>query len=111
MTSAARPKREFLRSVAMFERLPAAALDRLVLAFESHQLSEGEVIFTQGDGGDRLYLVESGAVDLLRADGGHSRLLARIEAGGYFGELALLSDNPRTATARCAEETELLSIS
>jgi CRP-like cAMP-binding protein len=95
----------------MFERLPAAALDRLVLAFESHHLSDGEVIFSQGDDGDRLYLVESGAVNLLRTDGNHSRLLARIDAGGYFGELALLSDNPRTATAQCAGETELLSIS
>src|SRR5438094_3990720 len=82
-------KREFLRSVALFERLPNPALDRLALAFERHKFADGEVVFHQGDRGDRLYLAEFGTVDLMRTDGGHTHRLARVEAGGYFGELAL----------------------
>jgi CRP-like cAMP-binding protein len=103
-------KRDFLRSVALFERLPNQALDRLALAFERHRLADGEVVFRQGDRGDRLYLVESGTVDLIRADVGAPHRLARIEPGGYFGELALLSDQPRAATGECVGDVELLSI-
>ena len=111
MTSAVKPKRDFLRSVGLFERLPNPALDRLAMAFEHHVLGDGEVVFRQGDRGDRLYLVEAGTVDLIRGEGSSAHRLARIETGGYFGELALLSDNPRAATAKCVGESELLSIS
>jgi CRP-like cAMP-binding protein len=104
-------KRDFLRSVALFERLPQQALDRLALAFERHKLSDGQVVFHQGDRGDRLYLVESGTIDLVRSDSGNVHSLGRIEPGGYFGELALLSDQPRVATAECIGDVELLSIS
>jgi CRP/FNR family transcriptional regulator len=96
----------------MFERLPNQAIDRLVLSFERHELEDGSVIFRQGDRGDRMYLVEIGQVDLFRNDEyGRVQRLASVEPGAYFGELALLSDNPRVATARCVGETELLSIS
>ena len=104
-------KRDFLRSVALFERLPNAALDRLALAFERHKFSDGDVVFHQADRGDRLYLVELGIVDLMCTDAGQTHRLARVEAGGYFGELALLSDQPRAATAECVGDVELLSIS
>jgi CRP/FNR family cyclic AMP-dependent transcriptional regulator len=104
-------KRDFLRSVALFERLPHSALDRLALSFERHKYADGDVVFHQGDRGDRLYLAEFGTVDLMRTDAGHTHRLARVEAGGYFGELALLSDQPRAATAECVGDVELLSIS
>lgn len=105
-------KRDFLRSVTLFERLPNRALDRLVLAFERHRYTDLEVVFRQGESGDRLYLVESGNVDLFRTDEqGTVRKLATVGQGGYFGELALLSDKPRAATALAIGEVELLSIS
>lgn len=105
-------RRDFLRSVELFARLPVAALDRLVLTFERQSNPEGAVVFRQGDRGDRMYLVEEGAVDLYRNDEyGRVHRLATIDAGGYFGELALLSDQPRAATAQCATRAELLTIS
>lgn len=105
-------RRDFLRSVELFARLPVAALDRLVLTFERQSNPEGAVVFRQGDRGDRMYLVEEGAVDLYRNDEyGRVHRLATIDAGGYFGELALLSDQPRAATAQCATQSELLTIS
>jgi CRP-like cAMP-binding protein len=112
MQTVAKTKRDFLRSVSMFERLPSQAIDRLVLSFERHELDDDSVVFRQGDRGDRMYLVETGQVDLFRNDEyGRIQRLASVETGGYFGELALLSDNPRLATARCVGQTELLSIS
>ncbi|MBI4492022.1 MAG: cyclic nucleotide-binding domain-containing protein [Chloroflexi bacterium] len=107
-----RRKRDFLRSVPLFERLPDQALDRLALLCEYHTFSDGEVVFQQGDSGDRMYLVVAGRVLLFHSDrAGNVRQLAALGPGGYFGELALLSDNPRSAGAECAGETELLSLS
>ena len=85
MQSPIKSKRDFLRSVQLFEHMPNQALDRLALAFERHKFSDGEVVLHQGDRGDRLYLVELGTVDLMRTDAGHTHRLARVEAGGYFG--------------------------
>jgi len=111
VSQAPRSKRDFLRSVELFERLPHSALDRLALAFEQQTFEDGDIIFRQGESGDRLYLVESGTVELVRTDSGRVHTLARLGSGEYFGELALLSDSPRAATAICVGEVELLSIS
>jgi putative ABC transport system ATP-binding protein len=77
---------------------------------ESDQLvlEPGQVLFRQGERGTRVYVVESGEVELLRerADGGEERLhLAR--RGDYFGELAPLLGFPRAATARARKTTRL----
>ncbi|MBI4491707.1 MAG: cyclic nucleotide-binding domain-containing protein [Chloroflexi bacterium] len=110
--SAIKRKRDCLRSVGIFERLPEQALDHLALLCEHHTCSDGEIVFRQGDRGDRMYLVESGRVLLFYSDAaGNVRQLATVEPGGYFGELALLSNNPRAASAECEGETELLSLS
>ena len=66
----------------------------------------GETIFRAGDPGDGFYLVESGCVTIFATVGEHeSRPLANIVAGEFFGEMALLDDAPRSATAIADEET------
>jgi NADH dehydrogenase len=66
----------------------------------------GETIFEQGDLGDRLYVIRKGAVDVLR-DG---QVVARLTAGEYFGEMALMSSAARTATVQAAEPTDVLAV-
>ena len=67
----------------------------------------GEVIFSAGDPGDGLYIVESGRVQISAVVGnGQSRVLATIGPGDFFGEMAVLDDAPRSATAQAEEETE-----
>ena len=66
----------------------------------------GETIFRAGEPGDGFYLVESGRVTISATVGEHeSRSLANIVAGEFFGEMALLDDAPRSATAIADEET------
>jgi hypothetical protein len=66
----------------------------------------GEVVFDQGDVGDRIYMIASGRVEVVRDD----QVLATLGAGDVFGEMALLGNTPRSATIRCVEPVRLLSL-
>jgi len=70
------------------------------------QLGPGEVLFTQGDRGDLVYVVESGQIHILRTrDDGSEEDLAHIDVGSYFGELAPMFGLRRSATARAVGPT------
>jgi putative ABC transport system ATP-binding protein len=71
-------------------------------------LTDGEVLFNQGDRGDLVYVVEEGAIDIyrLRPDGSEEAL-DRIQAGNYFGEIGPLLNLPRSASARAAVKSRL----
>jgi MFS family permease len=84
-----------LRRVPMFAPLQEPALERLAFALAPTAAPAGTDIVRAGDGGDRFYVVETGELDVRAPDG---RLLPRIGPGGFFGEIALLRDVPRTAT-------------
>ena len=66
----------------------------------------GTTLFEEGDPGDRLYVVKSGAVVL--STNGHQ--LETVEAGGLFGEMAVIDREPRSATAVAETECELVAI-
>jgi MFS family permease len=95
-----------LRGDPIFAPLSLATLERL-----SHDLVElvadaGQEVITQGDVGDRFYLIDSGRVEILE-DGRHRRFEGEGES---FGEIALLRGEPRTATVRTTEPTRLLAL-
>ena len=70
----------------------------------------GETIFRAGDPGDGFYLVESGRVIISAVVGAESRPLATVNAGEFFGEMALLDDAPRSATATAEVDTRAFCI-
>jgi NADH dehydrogenase len=74
--------------------------------FEPH-----EIVFRQGDRGDRLYFIIDGEVEIAKQDpGGGEQVLGRLGPGGCFGEMALVNENPRMATARTVTQVNLLSV-
>ena len=73
-----------------------------------HQM--GEIIFSEGDIGTDMYIVQSGTVELLKAIGGETRVLSTLERGDFFGEMSVLEDVPRNASARAKSDVELVRI-
>ena len=87
-----------LGATPFFASLSPVDLARLVPELEECAINAGDVVFRQGEPGDGLYLIRSGAAGVSIADASGSRIVAVLEPPAYFGEMALLSDEPRTAT-------------
>jgi F420-non-reducing hydrogenase small subunit len=71
---------------------------------------KGDVVFCQGDAGDAMYLIQSGAVEISRKRGREDLVLAVLESGDFFGEMVLLDDRPRSTTVRVVAPTRLLPL-
>jgi CRP-like cAMP-binding protein len=95
--------------VPLFGALGPASFVRLVRAVRRIRLREDSVLFRQGDPADALYFVADGAL-LPSIDAPAPRTLAALRPGDVFGELALVSDGPRTATVRALRDTTLLEL-
>ena len=70
----------------------------------------GAVVFEEGDPGSRLYVIQAGQVRVVKRTGGRSLTLARLGPGEFFGEMALLDQQPRSATAVVDEPARLLEL-
>jgi ATP-binding cassette subfamily B protein len=90
-----------LRAIPLFEHLDDAQLRALADRFITERYQEDEVVFAEGDPGDRLHIIVRGRVQVLAGGAdGHPRQVAVLEDGDFFGEIALLHDVRRTATIR-----------
>ena len=69
-------------------------------------MAPGEVVFAQGDKGDKMYVIRSGEVEIER-DG---KVVEKLTDGGIFGEMALIDGSPRAATARAKTTCEVAPI-
>jgi CRP-like cAMP-binding protein len=95
-----------MRGVPFLEPLAEATLERISGLLEPVTVAAGEAVFDQGDAGDRFYLIESGEASVVQ-DGTE---VTRLGEGGYFGEIALVQDIPRTATVRASSDLSLLAL-
>jgi CRP-like cAMP-binding protein len=95
----------------LFSAFDATALERVLTASTVVVGERGSVVFTEGDEAAELYVVRGGRVALGRrsADGRES-LVALMESGDLFGEMALFDRGPRSARARVLESSQLLRI-
>ncbi|MEP6470973.1 MAG: cyclic nucleotide-binding domain-containing protein [Acidobacteriota bacterium] len=70
----------------------------------------GDIIFSEGEIGTEMYIIQSGTVELLKEIGGETRVLSTLEKGDFFGEMSVLEDLPRTASARAKTDVDLVRI-
>src|SRR5262245_12606176 len=100
-----------LESSALFKPLPDAEKAVLRDAAEHRRFPAGQEIFKEGDPGDGVYVVRSGRVRLsARLSGGERRVFSEVTPGDFFGEMAVLDQLPRSATATAADAVELYFI-
>ena len=87
----------------LFDGISADVLEDLRGEMKTIRLTEGEVIFDEGDPGDSLYLVGEGSIKISKAGrGGHQETLGFIQSGNFFDEMALFDGQPRSAKATAA---------
>jgi len=102
---------EKLSQIELVRRLPPEEMEDVLLCVQPSRVAAGQVLFRQGDRGDALYLINTGQVDILVAgETGETKKIASLGPGHSFGEMALLTGAPRTATAVAATDVSLLKI-
>lgn len=101
-----------LAGIPFFTNLPADELDRIMAELAVVNLKPREILFQEGESGERMYVVVSGELEILKApDSEDELILNRIQAGEYIGEMSLVTGAPRTASVRANGEAVLLSMS
>jgi CRP/FNR family transcriptional regulator, cyclic AMP receptor protein len=83
--------------------------DSLFVRFGREYLA-GEVLFREGERGEEMFVIQSGVVQILKKVGDAERPLAALGRGEFVGEMAILNDKPRTATAVALEDAKCLVI-
>jgi CRP-like cAMP-binding protein len=98
-----------LAATPLFAGMPSDALQALVENLQLVSLESGEPLFHQGDPGDALYVIVEGEVSV-QGEGPPRVEMSRLGPGSFLGEVALMTDQPRSATVVCVQDAELLRI-
>lgn len=103
-----------LKQIPLFagldENLHREIVSRIVLMY----YPQDYVLFKEGEAGDALYIVKNGMIEIFhdpKEEGDLPKKVAEITTGGFFGEMALISDEPRNASAKTLSECEVFILS
>ncbi|MDP2343959.1 MAG: DUF1003 domain-containing protein [Deltaproteobacteria bacterium] len=99
-----------LKNIPLFDDLADDELQALLQRFQEKPAATGENVFTAGEAGDTLFLIQSGAVEIHTGEGKAKTTFATLFAGQIFGELSLFDGSPRSATATATKDSLLLSL-
>jgi NTE family protein len=96
-----------LRRIPFFSELPDDVLKAISARLHLERYRKGDIVFVEGGSGDSMYLLESGQVKIVSGTGEEERLFAYLGPGNFFGEMALLLSEPRSATVKVDIDAEL----
>jgi len=96
----------FLKGVSIFKEIPGEVLSQIAQIAEEVQIEKGTRIFEEGEPGDSLYLIVRGGVRVHKG----TREVAVLGEGECFGEMAILDNEPRSASITALEDVQLLRI-
>jgi CRP-like cAMP-binding protein len=89
---------------------PPGAKKGSAMASFSEEVAAGELIFNEGELGTEMFILQEGQVEILKTVAGVDEQLALLEKGDFFGEMSLLEDLPRTASARAITDCKVIRI-
>lgn len=101
---------ERLAAVDIFAPLSREETEMLAQVASSHVFAPGETVIRAGDPGSSMFVVHNGRVSVQLTENGRARTVATLGEGGFFGEMALFTGEPRTASVVALEEAEVLEI-
>ena len=107
----AEPLRELLRNIPLFSSLGSYELTRLERIMHERHYKEDEPVFLEGEPGAALYIIKSGTIAIYKNYDKQAIRLAELGPESFFGEMALFSESPRSATAIAKETCTLLALS
>lgn len=100
---------DYLRSMDVFDGVAEEDLHKIAALLKEKRVAKDAVIFNQGDTGDALYIVLSGRIKCFTTDSvGRERILGFFSDGQFFGEMAVLTGEPRSATMQAVSDARLL---
>ena len=101
----------FLRNVPLFAEMDKAELEHLASSLKRRSFAAGQTVFFQGDPGNAVYIIESGQVRIyVHGEDGQEVSMLICGPGDLFGEMSLLDQQPRSATATALEDSVLLAM-
>lgn len=101
-------KLAFLKRSLLFEKIPKRKLIHVLEVLKECTYIKGENIFKEGEIGRALFIVRSGKINISRTmSDGSQKLVSEVKSGEFFGEMALIDENPRSATAIASEDTKV----
>jgi small-conductance mechanosensitive channel len=102
---------ERLGRIPIFAPLSRSELDQLARTSKNRIFAPGEAIVRRGHQGNSMFVITAGSVEVQLLDGDEIRAINTLGVNDYFGEMSLLTGEPRTATVMAIDETEVLQIS
>ena len=94
----------------IFNGIDKSAFEEILHSFSFRDLGAGEVLFKQGDDGDAMYMIEKGKVEIVLESDDTHQTIAMLGEGSFFGEIALITGEKRTATVKAIAATRLIAI-
>lgn len=102
--------RNDLRLIPFFSDLSDDVLSAIEKYCRREHYGRGELVFAEGDFGDRMYIIQSGQVKVTAERDGAERIFSYLNPGNFFGETALLTGEPRNAGVRVVIDSDLISL-
>jgi HD-GYP domain-containing protein (c-di-GMP phosphodiesterase class II) len=99
---------DFIANNPLFYSLPRTLIATIAPYFSEREFSANEVVFAEGSIGDCFYILRRGQVQIVQNRDGEELVLSELDAGDGFGEMALMIDQPRSATVRASETVKAL---
>ena len=102
---------DFLSTVPIFDTLSRRQKQKLHSIIHTRNYKKGEKVFRQNDPGVGLYIIREGQIDVFRESDDMTReKIAAVEKGNFFGEISLLNESQRSATAVASQQSVLFGL-